>query len=301
MKAKIRALYHAALQKLPDSAAVSLNYYRTHRRLPNLRKPRSFNEKLLARMLRTGDHPKMAPYADKVSAKAIVASIMGPEFVIPNLWVGDVLPARPDPSWGTSFAIKGAQGSGMNLLVRDVAKADWSSIKRTADGWAKQSYGEALREGWYQFIPRRILIEPLIGELETSPPDYKFFVFAGKVAMIQVDTSRFDDHKRTLFSPDWTKLQVKYIYPQEDDLPAPAHLKEMVAAAEKLGANFEFVRVDLYDLATGPVFGELTFAPESGLGVFSPTSFDYELGRLWVERPGLLMDNQVSIARVISQ
>ncbi len=49
-------------------------------------------------------------------------------------------------------------------------------------------------------------------------------------------------------------------------------------AAELLGKDFPFVRVDLYDCGNEPRFGELTFWPEGGLCRFSPASYDAELG-----------------------
>ena len=43
----------------------------------------------------------------------------------------------------------------------------------------------------------------------------------------------------------------------------PQHLDRMIEAAESIGREFDFVRVDLYDLPDHPRFGELTFYPGS--------------------------------------
>lgn len=53
----------------------------------------------------------------------------------------------------------------------------------------------------------------------------------------------------------------------------------MKEIAEKLAADFPFVRVDLYNINGNIVFGEMTFYPWSGYVKFSPDSFDFELGR----------------------
>ena len=55
----------------------------------------------------------------------------------------------------------------------------------------------------------------------------------------------------------------------------------MIEVAERLGAGFDFVRVDLYDLPDGPRFGELTFTPGAGLDPFHPPEYDQRLGDLW--------------------
>jgi hypothetical protein len=66
-----------------------------------------------------------------------------------------------------------------------------------------------------------------------------------------------------------------------EPVPRPAHLEELLDVARRLSAGFSFVRVDLYDVEGRVVFGELTFYPEAGLGVFIPPSADRELGALW--------------------
>jgi hypothetical protein len=55
----------------------------------------------------------------------------------------------------------------------------------------------------------------------------------------------------------------------------------MLRAATTLADGFRFMRVDLYDTPKGPLFGELTFAPEAGLCRFKPPAFDLELGESW--------------------
>jgi TupA-like ATPgrasp len=52
----------------------------------------------------------------------------------------------------------------------------------------------------------------------------------------------------------------------------------MLAIAAELGAGFDFIRVDLYDIDGEVFFGEVTPYPDSGLGRFLPASFDTELG-----------------------
>jgi hypothetical protein len=55
----------------------------------------------------------------------------------------------------------------------------------------------------------------------------------------------------------------------------------MVGIARTLSAEFPFVRVDLYDLPSGPLFGELTFSPGAGLMRFDPPEYDEIVGSWW--------------------
>jgi hypothetical protein len=55
----------------------------------------------------------------------------------------------------------------------------------------------------------------------------------------------------------------------------------MLMIAEKLGAETDFVRVDLYDVAGQIYFGELTNFPAGGNNRFEPKTFDAVLGAQW--------------------
>ena len=58
----------------------------------------------------------------------------------------------------------------------------------------------------------------------------------------------------------------------------------MTEVSEALGREFDFIRVDLYDVEGSVWFGELTPYPGGGLDPFDPR-LDRELGALWVLPP----------------
>ncbi len=55
----------------------------------------------------------------------------------------------------------------------------------------------------------------------------------------------------------------------------------MLLGVEMLSENVSFVRVDLYEINSKPLFGELTYYPESGWGRFIPGEFDRVVGDMW--------------------
>ena len=65
------------------------------------------------------------------------------------------------------------------------------------------------------------------------------------------------------------------------NLPRPEVLGEMIAVAELLGANFHYVRIDLYNIMNKVIFGEATFFPGAGYLHFKPHKIDYQWGSLW--------------------
>ncbi len=58
----------------------------------------------------------------------------------------------------------------------------------------------------------------------------------------------------------------------------------MIALAERLGRDFEFVRVDLYDIGGRILFGEMTFFPGGGTVRWDPHEGDFVLGSFWPAR-----------------
>ena len=59
----------------------------------------------------------------------------------------------------------------------------------------------------------------------------------------------------------------------------------MLSLAQELSRKFDFIRVDFYEVKNKLYFGELTHYPESGMGKFEPSSFDFELGKYWKIKP----------------
>jgi len=211
-----------------------------------------------------------------VAVKALVADRLGPDWVIPTLWHGDRLP-RFAP-WPMPFVVKSRHGCNQTLIVRNEF-TDWQAIRRRARRWAAKPYGRWLDEWLYAHIPRGILVEPFIGDGDQLPIDYKFYVFAGHVEYIQVHLGRGSRHRWLVYDRDWQRVSARA---DAAAPPPPVTLDRMIAAAETLGQGFDFARVDLYEVAGRPLFGEVTFYPGSGLDPFDPVSLDTEMGAHWL-------------------
>jgi hypothetical protein len=197
--------------------------------------------------------------------------------------------ARNDSIWRTSqkFVVKPTHGSAWVQIVSDKSLLDRAALIETCTGWLNQSYYEKTRVWFYKHIEPRIIVEEFIDDgTGAAPNDYKLFVFSGIVEMIQVDVGRFTDHRGRLYSPAWRKLDVRYEYNDgyndvTTDVPPPPHLTEMIASAEALGRDLDFIRADFYDTAEGFYLGELTSTPGRALARFIPKEYDHYLGRRW--------------------
>lgn len=258
---------------LLDRAAIGLTYWWRHGRLPRLDAPMLFTERVQHRKLHDRD-ARLPHLADKVAVKAWVRQRLGPHCVTPTLWQGTALPEAP--VWPMPFVVKARHGCNQYRFVRSAA--DWREARRAARRWMRARYGWWLSEWAYGAIPRGLLVEPFIGDGDAPPVDYKLFVFGGRVQSVQVHLDRAGRHRWIVFDRAWRRVSS----PTADPDPSPpAALHRMIWAAERLAAGFAFVRVDLYDGPAGPLFGEMTFYPGSGLHRVDPSSLDAQWGAAW--------------------
>ncbi len=270
-----------AVPYLPPRVRLALLYYRFHRRWPHLRRPRTFTEKVQHRKLYDRD-PRLPRLADKVLVKDYVANVLGDDWVIPTLWAGPGLPPREDRRWPLPYVIKANHGCEWNIFVRSQKDEDWARIEETVALWLNRPYARYSVEWLYAQIEPQLLVEPLIGGAEGLPFDYKFFVFGGRAHYIQMDTGRGVDHRRAFFDREWVRQPFAFKAPPEDRaLERPVSFERMLAASELLAGDLPFVRVDFYECEGKPLFGEMTFYPTSGFGVFTPASWDLRFGQLW--------------------
>ncbi|MCF6743610.1 hypothetical protein E9529_04855 [Blastococcus sp. KM273128] len=157
---------------------------------------------------------------------------------------------------------------------------DAATVAATRD-WLRDDQSVLLGEWAYSRARKLLVVEEAIGG-GALLDDYKFFVFDGQVAAIQVDRGRSTRlHSRSFYTPDWEPLPVQKTLPGGPPTPAPAELAGMLRAAEVLGRSFDFMRVDLYGTGGQIWFGELTPYPGGRVTPFEPASFDAWLGSRW--------------------
>ena len=248
---------------------------------PHIREPRSFNEKITHRKLFTDDH-RFAEISDKVSVKSHVSEKVG-DHILP-----DVYHTTKDPqtisfdSLPETFVIK--TGNKGVLIVDDKQGCDQDEIRAKCQRALDRGYGKHKGEYWYANTEPQIIVEErLYGLDQDIPIDYKFYVFHGHVEYVHVDIDRFGNRSMRFYDRDWTPQDFTKTGNQlAPVIEKPEHFDEMIDIAEMLGDEFEFMRVDLYQTrSNGVVFGEMTPAPASGTGGFTPTSVDFEFGSLW--------------------
>ena len=255
-------------------ARIVLTYLWGHRRFPDLHRALRFTEMVQLRKLH--DRSAALPVLmDKIAAKALASEVLGPEWTIPTAWSGTRLP--DDPPFAMPAILKARHGCNQNIVFREApTRVAWQIARTSSTQWVKRPYGKWLDEWAYRDVPRGLIAEPLVGDGPELPVDYKIYVFGGQATHVQVHLGRGRRHRWILHDRDWQQL-----IPCGDAPPPPDTLSDMLSAAEALARDVSFLRVDFYEVAGRPLFGEFCLYPGSGLDPFAADWIDFELGTLW--------------------
>ncbi len=252
------------------------------------KEPKTFSEKIQFRKL-YDDDPLYSICADKYRVREYVKEKIGEEYLIPLLLVTDKLTKEQWEKLPNQFVAKANHNSGPVQIVKEKNKVDEKKIIKELNYQLKLDYGILSQEKYYSSIPRRIIVEKF---LKDNIEDYKFFCFDGEVKYCQLIKDRNIEETIDFYNRDWEKQNfigiVNSKNPKEkNSLIAefiPKNYEKMLKIAEKLSKNFDFARVDLYNVEGKIYFGEITFCPASGLGTFIPEEWNYKFGDYWKQK-----------------
>lgn len=258
-------LSKVAQKTLGDKNTYRLKYFHQRHRFPNLKDPKDLSERLVSRMFSPDFGEKYAMYADKVAVREYVkekglGSILLKHYAVWNK--PDEIDLNLLPN---KFILKANNGSGGHVICRDKDSFNLFEAQETL----RESIlmGENSIEPHYRHITPMIFAEELIDLGEGHlPTDYKFTCINGIVRDVFVAVERSQHAKYCTFDTDWNPLP----YTKDAFLPLelpekPQRLKEMSKMAEILSKDFDFVRVDFYNVGDKVFFSELTFTPWGGI------------------------------------
>lgn len=281
---------------LPDKIMLSIQYRLTFGRWPNLKHPERFTEWIQWYKMHYRN-PVILQCVDKFRVRDYVRDKIGEEYLVTLYAVTTNASSIDFDALPTKFVIKTTDGgSGDNvLIVRDKSSLNISDAIKHIDSWRGKKYYIISREWAYRGAKSsQIIIEKLLesdANADGSIDDYKFLCFDGKFKYLWIDKDRYCNHHRGFWDEHLNFMpEVVSDHPTFSTPPVlPDNIADMISVAEKLAADFPFVRVDLYNISGKIIFGELTFYPWSGYVRFSPDSFDFTLGKLfgqtaWVKK-----------------
>ncbi len=279
----LEKLIYQILMIIPSDKLLSYRYKKKFGVAPDLKNPKSYNEKLIWIML-NWENETAKKCADKYLVRDYVKQKVG-EHILNDLYqVVDKAEQIDFETLPDKFVIKSTQGCGMNYICTDKSKLTKKEVVKNLKGYTSLNYFYSKsRECIYKDMQPRIIIEKFLGEVGQVPKDYKIYCFNGEPFMIQVDIDRFQQsHRENYYDTEWNLLDIEDLDCPSDTSKVekePKVLAEMLKYAKLLSADFPQVRVDFYVVEDKVVFGELTFSTAAGATNWSSKEFDIELGK----------------------
>ncbi|MCM1296057.1 MAG: glycosyl transferase [Muribaculaceae bacterium] len=278
-----KTLYRLANSLISDSLYTRLKFKRNLHRWPDLKNPKTFNEKLCYLKLHHRD-PIMSTMVDKADAKEYVARIIGDAYIIPTYGIWDNADSIDFAALPARFVMKGTHDSGRVVVCCDKANLNESDAREQMRKSLKRDFYAITREWPYKNVPHRIIAERFIQQADGGLTDYKFFCFNGHVDSVMVCLDRhIGEPKFYFFDKNWNFLRLNkrgLAAPEGFTLPKPDGIEKMFEIASILSKGQPFVRVDLYNVDGKIYFGELTFYPDGGVDANILRSTDEYWGSL---------------------
>ena len=272
---------------LPDDIFIKIQYFRFLRKFPDLKNPRTFNEKL--QWLKLHDrNPFYTVLVDKYKVREYIAKKIGSQYLIPLLGVWDDPDKIDFDKLPNKFVLKCNHNSGLGMCIcKDKTMLNINKVKEDLSKGLRQNYYLTGREWPYKNVNPCIIAEKYIENTDLKElVDYKFYCFNGYVDSVMVCIGRSTGDPRFYFFDKNWNLKIYNlcgkVAPRDFSLERPANMDKMFGIAEVLSKEIEapFVRVDLYNVDGKIYFGELTFYPDSGFDGNRLSETDVYFGNL---------------------
>jgi len=243
----------------------------------------TFNEKISYLKLNKYPNDKLIiQCSDKLLVRNYIESKGLSEYLVKLISSYDSVDNIDFDKLPNKFVLKCNHGCGYNILCKDKNALNKELTLKKLRKWIREDFGLVSSEPHYSKIKRRVICEEY---LEDDILDYKFFCFEGVPKFFYIAQN---------VEGDFHNLQQDFYYPNGELADfyrtdhnrfstrpnIPSNLNEMLNIASILSRDFEFVRVDLFNVSGKIYFSELTFSPCSGFMPIEPIEKDVEFGNL---------------------
>lgn len=277
--AKNNKLYLMINRIIPDKMFLKINYYLKFGRIPDLKNPKRYSEKIQLKMI-SDDMFKYTQYVDKYKVRDFIKQKIGEDYLINLLGVYDNVEDIDFEKLPNKFIMKTNHGSGYFIICEDKKNFDIDKCKKYIRRCIKENYYNKCREKQYKNIERKIICEELLGNIDSDFLDVRVFCFNGKADFIQVDSGfAYGKTTRMHYDLEWNELEFDMKQPRmKNKINKPKKLEELIKLANILCEDFDHVRVDFYLSDDKIYFSELTFTPAGGRAIITPDKYDFILG-----------------------
>ena len=273
-------LYRKLVGLLPFKTVIYMDYFIKQKKILNVENPQSFTEKMQWIKL-YGGLEKYSYLVDKYAVRKFVEDKIGGQYLNEIYGVYESVSDINFETLPNQFVFKLNNGSSYNLICKDKSLLDEDKTKKMLEKWMKVDFYKEHKEIQYKNVSSKIIIEKYLEDESGELRDYKIFCADGKAQFIQVDSSRFSNHKQNMYDLQWNKLNLKFGHESSEIIDdKPEKLDEMIMLSEKLSKEIPFARIDFYYVNNVIYFGEITLTPQNGLVKFEPKSEDTKIANM---------------------
>lgn len=245
----------------------------------NLECPKTLSDKICWLEFKT-DNSLVVQCSDKYEVRQFVKEKGLEDILVPL--VGDVYDDAQKIDFDilpNAFVLKATYGCQMNLICPDKTKLDITKARTIVSRWLKKGFNRNALEPHYGKIKKQVICEEFLEGAE-SIIDYKIHCLNGNPRFVLVCSERNCGLKLNLYDLDWNRIEaIRGKHYNDAEIERPSRLNDMIEISRKLAEDFDFVRVDLYQIGEKIYFGELTFTPDGGMLSYYTEEFDYKMGQ----------------------
>ena len=166
---------------IPDTWEITYRFYKYVGYKPNLKQPKSFNEKI--QWLKLNDRNSIYPeLIDKCKVKEIVGEVIGKEYVIPTIFGPyDNASEIPWDKLPNKFVIKCNHDAASAIICKEKKNLDkYNAIERLNKCLMNNYYHDEGKQWGYKNIKPQVFVEQLMEDKKNDDlVDYKFMFFNG--------------------------------------------------------------------------------------------------------------------------
>ncbi len=256
---------------------------------PHVFRPRTFNEKILWRML----FDRRAIYG-RVSGKFecrefVHERVGGDALLVPMVGMIRDPADLQRMALPEKFILKINDGSGLRHTHPKNAALDRDALAAMVRDWLGGNFAKYAREWAYTQVEHAVIAEQFVGaDAGTNPIGMKLNCFDGRVRYLHYNEFGVDPPYHDNYDRHWSYLPFCMQGGQPfGPRPRPAVLDEAIRLAELISAGFDHLRVDFHVVGNRLWLAELTTLHSSGIGQYGSFARDLEIGRWWTLPEGV--------------
>lgn len=283
---EVRGRIMDALWWMPDAMYIKLFYFGVNGKIPNIKNPRGYNEKL--QWLKLHDkHPEYGRLVDKLQVRELIKRELGEEYLFPMLGHWEKFADIDWDALPNEFVLKCNHDSGSVKIIHDkssMTQQDIAELKKFFDRRVSKDFFYAGREYPYKGIKPCIIAEELMKDGTGDPggiKDFKFFCFDGEPKLMVYISGRQTEKHEDYFDMDYNWIELYNGSTPSAVCPTrPVCFDEMKCIVKVLCKGFKQIRIDMFEIDGKVYFGEYTIFSGGGFELFKPDEWEIKLGDL---------------------